>query len=376
MFAALCLALLVAIAVAYRVRGAEQRRAGAPNATSPAPPKVPTVGWAEFIAAVSQIKKGQRVLVEDSLRALVPPGAIAERFADHLTFPHPWVIPDRRSNPAEADYILSHDVFDLRSMLFGPSPLWEIVAAYQGSTPPYAYLARRKAPIERQLLPELSDEALHRGLREMVKIDWGKTPGDDHHGHQHFYLDRYAVTHELFARFLNDLGISPEELHVYYSIKDPTSRVVYYRNRYLVYRGSERLPIYNVSWYGATAFCEYYGQRLATIQEWAKASGYTDDVRKYPWGNQTDFANRANFRGDADGYAFWAPVDAFPLGVSRYGLYNMAGNVAEWTEPGYVVGGGFELGPEAGLNSEKDTNYALARNLHDGFRCAADEAPR
>jgi hypothetical protein len=277
-------------------------------------------------------------------------------------------------NPADADYILSHDVFDLQAILFGPNPQWKILAAFQGRDSTPIYLAKRGAPIDQQLAPEMSENALRQTLREMVKIDWGATPGD--HARPIFYFDRYEATNELFARFLNDIGIGYDEAIVYYGIKDPASRIVYFRGRYRVYRGSERLPVYNVSRYGAQAFCERYGKRLVKFSEWLKASGYADDRRAYPWDNQIDFAGRANFQGDADGYLFWAPVDAFPDGVSPYGVYNMAGNVTEWIEFNSLAGGAFELVPETGRTSKLDVNDPLTRNLHDGFRCASDETPR
>jgi formylglycine-generating enzyme required for sulfatase activity len=185
-------------------------------------------------------------------------------------------------------------------------------------------------------------------------------------------MDRYEVTHAQYAHFLNEVAMPYEQAFAAYDIKDPSSRIVYVDGRYRVYRGAERLPVYGVTWYGANAFCDHYGKRLPRQLEWQKATGYLDDGRLYPWGNDTDFARRANLNHQDDGYPFWAAVDSMPAGVSPFGLYHLAGNVAEWMEGYYVAGSSFELGPREARNDFRDANHALARNLHDGFRCVAD----
>ena len=37
-------------------------------------------------------------------------------------------------------------------------------------------------------------------------------------------------------------------------------------------------------------------------------------------------------RATEDGYAFLAPVGSYPDGASRFGVLDLAGNVAEWVE--------------------------------------------
>lgn len=91
------------------------------------------------------------------------------------------------------------------------------------------------------------------------------------------------------------------------------------------------------SWHLAGHFCHWVGARLPSSFEWEKAARGTDG-RLYPWGNEWD-ANRCNFdratnRGLPDRYgkkSVFTPVDAYPEGVSPYGIYDMAGNCAEWT---------------------------------------------
>lgn len=90
----------------------------------------------------------------------------------------------------------------------------------------------------------------------------------------------------------------------------------------------------NVTWYGAQAYCEAIGRRLPTEAEWEHATrGFSNYI--YPWGNEWD-GTRASTRRPADGgEPQKAPVFAFPEGSSPYGIYNLAGNVAEWVSDWY-----------------------------------------
>jgi len=74
--------------------------------------------------------------------------------------------------------------------------------------------------------------------------------------------------------------------------------------------------------------------------EWAARGGRAS--AKYPWGNPylsnakgCLLANFKPHRGnyDADGYEYTAPANAYS--ANDYGLYNMAGNVAEWCEDAF-----------------------------------------
>jgi len=100
------------------------------------------------------------------------------------------------------------------------------------------------------------------------------------------------------------------------------------------------LPATHVAWEDARAFAAWAGGRLPREIEWEHAArGGLGDAR-YPWGNEEPSdagPHRLNiWQGDfptfdtgADGYTGPAPVKAFP--PNGYGLYQMVGNVWEWT---------------------------------------------
>jgi|AntRauTorcE11898_2_1112593.scaffolds.fasta_scaffold05220_2 formylglycine-generating enzyme required for sulfatase activity len=107
-------------------------------------------------------------------------------------------------------------------------------------------------------------------------------------------------------------------------------------------------PVVCVNWFQAKLFSEWSGKRLPTESEWEYASRSGVSGRVYPWDGlevQTKTGKyRANFKQDRgvyddDGYAIMGPVDSYL--PNDFGLYNMAGNVAEWVfdswNPSYVV---------------------------------------
>lgn len=98
-------------------------------------------------------------------------------------------------------------------------------------------------------------------------------------------------------------------------------------------------PVVKVSWYGARAFCDYYGYRLPTEAEWecAARGGHHNPYYKYPWGSDTLDENKANYDFHnplgLTSVPFTAPVGKYgPQGTYGDGLCDMAGNVLEWCQ--------------------------------------------
>jgi len=170
-------------------------------------------------------------------------------------------------------------------------------------------------------------------------------------------------------------------------------------------------PINCVTWEMADNFCAVNGKRLPTEAEWEFATRGPDG-RVYPWGDEAPTAQHLNACGvecrtwakqhdadltalyaEDDGYVATAPVGSFPKGRSRFGPYDVVGNVWEWTSSWYgayslekssnprgpehgerrvIRGGAFNGGFVSWLHpSFRYGQVPEARSHGIGFRCAA-----
>ncbi|MDX8495344.1 formylglycine-generating enzyme family protein [Mesorhizobium sp. VK22B] len=192
-----------------------------------------------------------------------------------------------------------------------------------------------------------------------------------------FWMDRCTVTNTEFERFVADTGYvslaekpanaadypgaKPEMLAPSSIIFKKPSRPVDMRNHYnwWVYvaganwrhpRGPASTihklgdhPVVHVAFEDVEAYARWAGKELPTEAEWEFAARGGLDSAEYVWGDELTPGGRhmANvWQGDfpyrnsmEDGFEYTAPVGSFP--PNGYGLYDMAGNVWQWTADWY-----------------------------------------
>ncbi len=190
-----------------------------------------------------------------------------------------------------------------------------------------------------------------------------------------FHIDKYEVTNNDYKLFIFKTGHEPPP-----NWEDP---------EYLQAR--EMHPVSAVSWFDASEYCKWTGKRLPTEEEWEKSARGTNG-NKYPWGNNFDVKKANLNKGDT------VPVGNVPEDKSFYGVYDMGGNVTEWTDSWYkpypgstfqskyfgevykVVKGAagsleghYNMGSINARGSFREYYPPTGKGVDVGFRCAMDE---
>lgn len=183
-----------------------------------------------------------------------------------------------------------------------------------------------------------------------------------------FRLDRRTVTNDRFARFVAETAYETEAerlewsyvFHALLKTPDRYDRLPgaeWWRavpgaawnqpeGPNSTIEGREEHPVVHVSWNDACAFAAWAGGRLPTEAEWEFAARGGLEGKRYPWGDEEPddltfqpcniWQGRFPFENTlADGYLGTAPAESFE--PNGYGLFNMAGNVWEWTADVYRV---------------------------------------
>jgi formylglycine-generating enzyme required for sulfatase activity len=161
-------------------------------------------------------------------------------------------------------------------------------------------------------------------------------------------------------------------------------------------QGKENHPVVHVAFEDAQAYANWAGKALPTEAQWefAARGGLKDQI--FAWGNTYNPKKANTWQGEfpvkntkEDGYFGTAPIGSFP--PNGYGLYDMTGNVWEWTQDWYQLGHdrqAHQVDPV--MNSEKASfdprdpgvakhvikggSFLCARNYCSRYRPSAREA--
>jgi formylglycine-generating enzyme len=244
-----------------------------------------------------------------------------------------------------------------------------------------------------------------------------------------FMMDIHTVTNEQFAAFIADTGYTTEAETFQWSfvlehlasdsvraqvdsekgygrVKDALHWMAVpkamWSKPYGVDSGSvlsadqRVLPVVHVSYTDAERYCAWAGRRLPSELEWEYAARGGRTKQRYPWGDSFvpgrmniwdgAFPAEANpnphLLTDGDGYLGPAPVQAYE--PNAYGLYNMVGNVWEWTSSPestdknrVLRGGSFIDSWDGSFNhiamvSTRQENSGDSTSSNTGFRCAGN----
>lgn len=217
------------------------------------------------------------------------------------------------------------------------------------------------------------------------------------------YLDRHCVTNRQFYQFVASGGYEqmslwdPEVWPAVMDFVDQTGNLgprSWSKGRYP--RGEDHHPVVGICYYEAAAYARWVGKRLPADAEWVKAAswpvalvGTARRQRKFPWGDAMD-RSRANLWGSP--HCGIVAVDQYPDGVSVGGVYQLIGNVWEWTNDELsdeaeshaptgkatacctlrgLRGGAFDTYFDLQATCQfQSGDHPLARKHNIGFRCA------
>jgi len=94
----------------------------------------------------------------------------------------------------------------------------------------------------------------------------------------------------------------------------------------------DTLPVDNVTWSDADAFCTWLGKRLPTESEWERAARGSNG-QEFTWGNE--WKPEMSHTGEDDNFDGAAPRGSFKTDRSPEGVFDMTGNVSEWVADWY-----------------------------------------
>ncbi len=131
-----------------------------------------------------------------------------------------------------------------------------------------------------------------------------------------YYIDQYEITNKEYRRFIVETQFPEYPTHW---------------QETAVPEGLGAHPVVNITWREAFSYCAWAGRRLPTEAQWEKAARGPEG-QLFPWGPE-DRKKVANMGVEGDRKT--VPVGSYPEDKSPYGVFDLAGNVMEWTRDWY-----------------------------------------
>ena len=183
-----------------------------------------------------------------------------------------------------------------------------------------------------------------KGTFKMGCVEESAKPCDDAEKPQHrkdFWMGQTEVTAQSYLNFVGEKKRKkPKKTMTNPGWKNPV------------------LPIVEVTWEDAKAYCEYAGGRLPAEAEWEYAARGGVHDQPYPYSDPETSRDKANYMGTHghDIYPELAPVKSFD--ANPWGLYDMAGNVWEWVSDYFA---NYNRNPQVDPQGPKSGNSHVAR---------------
>jgi len=217
-----------------------------------------------------------------------------------------------------------------------------------------------------------------------VQYSWEDYPRRVHNhtmNIQDFYIDKYPVTNQQFKQFLSSTHYIPADSYNF---------LKHWKNGTFP-AGWDKKPVTWISIVDARVYAKWADRRLPNEWEWQLAAQGTQN-RVYPWGNNYDPTMVPKIDKSRELLQPPDDVDAHEAGVSVFGVFDLVGNVWQWTNEfvddhtrAAIVRGGSYYQPQGSMwyfpqayELNKHGKYLLLDDCIDrsaliGFRTAADK---